>query len=123
MHSGRSTATTPFGVLTFMALDLPRAFTWQPDRIAATGNGAARTAYSGPNVPESGDKSGDIDSLRPIQLWLPTFFGSVARPELRADMQRLFRARTTEKVMWTVPGWSGPACWKQKGVSVGCING
>lgn len=61
--------------------------------------------------------------MKPIQLWLPTFWGGIARPELRADMQRLFRARTSEKVMWTVPGWSGPASWTEKGIAVGCING
>jgi hypothetical protein len=38
-------------------------------------------------------------------------------------MQRLFRARTVENVMWAIPGWSGPPNWTQQGIRVGCING
>jgi len=38
-------------------------------------------------------------------------------------MQRLFRARTVENVMWAIPGWSGPPNWMQQGTRVGCING
>jgi hypothetical protein len=61
--------------------------------------------------------------MTPIQLWLPTFFGGVARPQLRRDMQRMFRARTSERVMWSVPGWTGPSRWMQDGTRVSCLNG
>jgi hypothetical protein len=61
--------------------------------------------------------------MTPIQLWLPTFFGGVARPQLRRDMQRMFRTRTTEQAMWSVPGWAGPAQWTQHGTRVSCLNG
>ena len=59
----------------------------------------------------------------PIQLWLPTFFGGIARPELQRDMKRMFRARKTEHVMWSIPGWSGPSCWTERGLRVSCQNG
>lgn len=61
--------------------------------------------------------------MTPIQLWLPTFLGGIARPELRRDMQRMFRARTTEHVMWSVPDWTGPSRWTQDGLRVSCLNG
>lgn len=61
--------------------------------------------------------------MKPIQLWLPSFLGGVARPDQRADMQRLFMARTVEQVMWAVSGWAGPPSWTQHGIPVGCING
>lgn len=61
--------------------------------------------------------------MTPIQLWLPTFFGGIARPELRSDMKRMFSARRTENVMWSVPGWSGPPRWTQEGLRVSCLNG
>jgi hypothetical protein len=61
--------------------------------------------------------------MTPVQLWLPTFFGGVARPGLRRDMQRLFRTRTTENVMWSVPGWAGPPRWTQEGAGVSCLIG
>ena len=61
--------------------------------------------------------------MTPIQLWLPTFFGGVAQHELRRDMLRLFRARTTDDVMWSIPGWTGPPRWTQHGIRVGCLNG
>ena len=38
-------------------------------------------------------------------------------------MQRMFRARTTERVIWSVPGWRGPSCWMQEGAGVSCLNG
>jgi hypothetical protein len=58
-----------------------------------------------------------------IQLWLPEFFGGIARPELRRDKQRMFRARTREQMMWAVPGWRGPRNWTQDGIGVSCVNG
>jgi hypothetical protein len=61
--------------------------------------------------------------MTPIQLWLPTFFGGNARPELQRDTQRMFRARTTERVMWSVPSWKGPLCWTQCREGVSCLNG
>jgi hypothetical protein len=61
--------------------------------------------------------------MTPIQLWLPTFFGGNARPELQRDMQRMFRARRTERVMWSVPSWKGPPCWTQCREGVSCLNG
>jgi len=61
--------------------------------------------------------------MTPVQLWLPTFFGGIARPESRRDMQRMFKARTSERVMWSVPGWTGPKCWTQQGLGVSCSNG
>jgi hypothetical protein len=61
--------------------------------------------------------------MTPIQLWLPTFFGGIARPELQRDMKRMLRARTTEHVMWSVPGWTGPSWWTQDGMRVSCLNG
>ena len=61
--------------------------------------------------------------MTPIQLWLPTFFGGTARPELQRDMQRMFRMRTTEHVMWSVPGWMGPPSWTEGQKRVSCLNG
>lgn len=61
--------------------------------------------------------------MTPVQLWLPTLFGGIARPESRRDMQRMFKARTTERVMWSVPSWTGPTCWMQRGLRVSCLNG
>jgi len=59
----------------------------------------------------------------PIQLWLPTFFGGIARPELQRDVRRMFTARMTEHVMWSVPGWTGPPNWVQRKLRVSCLNG
>jgi hypothetical protein len=64
-----------------------------------------------------------MDRMTPIQLWLPSFFGGIARPELRSDIHRMFTARTTERVIWSVPGWRGASCWMQDGVRVSCLNG
>lgn len=61
--------------------------------------------------------------MTPIQLWLPEIFGGIARPEPRRDILRMFRARTREKMMWSVPGWQGPPNWTQEGMAVSCING
>lgn len=61
--------------------------------------------------------------MTPIQLWLPTFFGGNARPELQRDMHRMFRARTTERVMWSVPAWMGSPRWTQGQEGVSCLNG
>ncbi len=61
--------------------------------------------------------------MTPIQLWLPTIFGGIAQPELRRDMQRMFRARTTEHVMWSFPVWTGPSHWTQGQTRVSCLNG
>jgi hypothetical protein len=61
--------------------------------------------------------------MTPIQLWLPTFSGGIARPELQRDMKRMFRERTTEHLMWSVPGWTGPSSWTQDGLRVSCLNG
>ena len=61
--------------------------------------------------------------MMPIQLWLPTVYGGIARPELRRDMQRLFREWDGEDVMWTVPGWTGPRSWPHGSTRVGCLAG
>jgi hypothetical protein len=61
--------------------------------------------------------------MKPIQLWLPTFYGGIAQPEFQRNRARMSRARKTEQVMWSMPGWEGPAGWKQEGVRVSCLNG
>ena len=38
-------------------------------------------------------------------------------------MQRMFRARTTEHVMWSFPVWTGPSHWTQGQTRVSCLNG
>lgn len=67
-------------------------------RLSAPLRAAAQTSRDGPA--SAGGRRSDT---------------AASRPELRADMQRLFRARSNEKVMWTVRGWSGPAGWPEKG--------
>ena len=61
--------------------------------------------------------------MMPIQLWLPTVYGGIARPELRRDMHRMFRAWDGEDLMWTVPGWTGPRNWLHGSTRVGCLAG
>ena len=61
--------------------------------------------------------------MMPIQLWLPTVQGGIARPELRRDMQRLFREWDGEDLVWTVPGWQEPRNWLQGSTRVGCLAG
>ena len=38
-------------------------------------------------------------------------------------MKRMFRARTTERVVWSVPGWTRPSRWTQEQTRVSCLNG
>ena len=61
--------------------------------------------------------------MTPIQLWLPTVYGGIARPELRRDMHRMFRAWGGEDVMWTMPRWRGPRKWLHGPTRVGCLAG
>jgi hypothetical protein len=61
--------------------------------------------------------------MTPIQLWLPTVQGGIARPELRGDMQRMFRAWTIEDIMWTKPRWAGPPRWVEGQWHAACLNG
>ncbi len=61
--------------------------------------------------------------MKPIQLWLPRFHGGIARPEVRGDMQRLFRAWNGEHEMWVIPDWTGPKNWTAQTSQVGCITG
>jgi hypothetical protein len=61
--------------------------------------------------------------MTPIQLWLPTIQGGIARPELRRDMQRMFTAWTNEDIMWTKPGWAGLPRWDQHPLLAACLNG
>src|SRR5271166_787011 len=61
--------------------------------------------------------------MTPIQLWLPTFFGGNARPELRRDMHRMFRARTTEHAIWSVPDWTEPSRWLEGRFLVSGLKG
>ena len=51
--------------------------------------------------------------MTPIQLWLPTILGGIGRPELRRDMQRMFKLRTNEHVMWSIPQ-GRPTGWMTK---------
>jgi predicted nucleic acid-binding Zn ribbon protein len=61
--------------------------------------------------------------MTPIQLWLPTVHGGIARPELGRDRHRMFREWGSEHVMWSVPGWTGPRNWLQGSIRVGCLAG
>ncbi len=61
--------------------------------------------------------------MTPIQLWLPTVNGGIAKPELRRDRHRMFRAWGSEHVMWTVPGWTEPRNWLEGSIRVGCLAG
>ena len=61
--------------------------------------------------------------MTPIQVWLPTVHGGIARPELRRDMHRMFRAWCGEDLMWTIPDWKGPRDWVHGGTRVGCLAG
>jgi hypothetical protein len=58
-----------------------------------------------------------------VQLWLPTVHGGIARPELRRDMHRMFRAWDGEDLMWTVPGWKQQRNWLHGSTRVGCLAG
>jgi hypothetical protein len=61
--------------------------------------------------------------MTPIQVWLPTVQGGIARPELRRDMHRMFRAWCGEDLMWTIPAWKGPRSWNQGSTRIGCVVG
>jgi hypothetical protein len=61
--------------------------------------------------------------MTPIQIWLPTVQGGIARPELRRDIHRMFRAWRGEDLLWTIPDWKGPRNWVHGTTKVGCLAG
>src|SRR6476620_7001445 len=61
--------------------------------------------------------------MMPIQIWLPTVQGGIARLELRRDMPRMFRAWRGEDLMWTIPDWKGPRTWSHGSTRIGCVVG
>src|SRR6476620_3734727 len=61
--------------------------------------------------------------MMPIQIWLPTVQGGIARLELRRDMLRMFRAWRGEDLMWTIPDWKGPRTWSHGSTRIGWVVG
>jgi hypothetical protein len=61
--------------------------------------------------------------MTPIQIWLPTVQGGIARPELRRDMHRMFTAWRGEDLLWTIPDWKGPRNCVHGTTKVGCLAG
>jgi hypothetical protein len=51
--------------------------------------------------------------IKPIQIWLPGFGGSIHRPKVRSDAMRAFRLQRDELVVWMLPEIFRTAHWRE----------
>ncbi len=58
--------------------------------------------------------------MRPLQVWLPSISGSLARREARGDRARTYRDWRGEEAIWLMPGLEKPFRWIHEG-GVACL--